>query len=48
MAGQRAKLQVMSLTEAAAARVRDIMSKAEKPVAGIRVGVSKGGCAGMS
>ncbi len=46
--GQRAKLQVMSLTEAAAARVRDIMAKADRPVAGIRVGVTKGGCAGMS
>jgi iron-sulfur cluster assembly protein len=48
MAGQRAKLQVMSLTDAAAARVRDIMAKADRPVAGIRVGISKGGCAGMS
>jgi iron-sulfur cluster assembly protein len=48
MAGQRAKLQVMSLTDAAAARVRDIMTKADRPVAGIRVGISKGGCAGMS
>jgi iron-sulfur cluster assembly protein len=48
MAGQRAKLQVMSLTDAAATRVRDIMAKADRPVAGIRVGISKGGCAGMS
>jgi iron-sulfur cluster assembly protein len=48
MAGQRAKLQVMSLTDAAARRVRDIMAKADRPVAGIRVGISKGGCAGMS
>jgi iron-sulfur cluster assembly protein len=48
MAVQRPKLQVMSLTDAAAARVRDIMAKAERPVAGIRVGVTKGGCAGMS
>ncbi|MGE0750155.1 MAG: Fe-S cluster assembly scaffold SufA [Variibacter sp.] len=48
MAVQRPKLQVMSLTDAAAARVRDIMAKADRPVAGIRVGVSKGGCAGMS
>jgi iron-sulfur cluster assembly protein len=28
--------------------VRDILGKADKPVAGIRVGVTKGGCAGMS
>jgi iron-sulfur cluster assembly protein len=38
----------MTLTDAAADRVRDIVAKAEKPVAGIRVGVTKGGCAGMS
>ena len=44
----RPKPQVMTLTDAAADRVRDIVAKAEKPVAGIRVGVTKGGCAGMS
>ena len=44
----RPKLQVMSLTEAAAARIRAILAKAEGPVAGLRVGVTKGGCAGMS
>lgn len=48
MVNARPKLQAMTLTEAAAARVREIMAKAEKPVAGIRVGVTKGGCAGMS
>ena len=42
------KLQVMSLTDAAAGRIRDILAKAERPVAGLRVGVTKGGCAGMS
>jgi iron-sulfur cluster assembly protein len=44
----RPKPHVMTLTDAAADRVRDIVAKAEKPVAGIRVGVTKGGCAGMS
>ena len=48
MANLRPRPQVMSLTEAAAARVRDILAKADKPVEGIRVGVTKGGCAGMS
>lgn len=48
MTTPRPKFQVMSLTEAAAARIREIMAKAEGPVAGIRVGVEKGGCAGMS
>jgi iron-sulfur cluster assembly protein len=38
----------MTLTEAAAARVREILAKSDKPVEGIRVGVTKGGCAGMS
>lgn len=44
----RRKLQVMSLTEAAAARVREAMSSADKPIIGLRVGVKNGGCAGMS
>jgi len=37
----------MRLTEAAAARIKDVMSRAERPVAGVRVGVKNGGCAGM-
>ena len=44
----RPKPQVMTLTDAAAARVREIMAKAEPSVTGIRVGITKGGCAGMS
>ena len=48
MASPRPKMQVMSLTDAAAARVQEILSKATQPVAGIRVSVTKGGCAGMS
>ncbi len=43
----RPKPRVMSLTDAAAARIRELMSKADRPVAGLRVGVKKGGCAGM-
>jgi iron-sulfur cluster assembly protein len=42
------KFQVMSLTEAAAARVREVIAAAETPILGIRVGVKNGGCAGMS
>ena len=38
----------MSLTEAAASRVREIMAKAETPPVGLRVGIRNGGCAGMS
>jgi iron-sulfur cluster assembly protein len=48
MAQVRPKPQVMTLTDAAAARVQEIMAKADSSVAGIRVAVTKGGCAGMS
>jgi iron-sulfur cluster assembly protein len=44
----RPKLQVMRLSDAAAFRIRDIIGKSERPIAGIRVGVKNGGCAGMS
>ncbi|HRJ69841.1 MAG TPA: iron-sulfur cluster assembly accessory protein [Beijerinckiaceae bacterium] len=42
------KLKVMALTEAAAARIRDQIARSDRPVAGLRVGVKNGGCAGMS
>jgi iron-sulfur cluster assembly protein len=44
----RPKLQVMRLSDAAAARIKEISAGAEKPIAGVRVGVKNGGCAGMS
>jgi iron-sulfur cluster assembly protein len=37
----------MRLTDAAAARIKEVMARASKPVAGVRVGVKNGGCAGM-
>ena len=37
----------MRLTDAAADRIKAIMAKADKPFAGVRVGVKNGGCAGM-
>ena len=43
----RPRPKVMTLTEAAAERIRQIMTRAEKPVAGLRIGVKNGGCAGM-
>ncbi len=43
----RPRPQIMKLTDAAAERVREIMSKADKPVVGLRIGVKNGGCAGM-
>lgn len=39
---------VMKVTEAAAEQIRGIIARADKPVAGVRVGLEKGGCAGMS
>jgi iron-sulfur cluster assembly protein len=48
MAAPRRKFKVMSLTDAAASRVREIMDTADKPLVGLRVGVKNGGCAGMS
>ena len=40
--------QIISLSDNAAARIKEIMSKAEKDLVGLRVGVKSGGCAGMS
>ena len=42
------KLKVLTLTDAAANRVKAIMDKADRPIVGVRVGVKNGGCAGMS
>src|SRR5919199_4309076 len=40
--------KVLTLTDKAADRVKEIIAKAERPIAGVRVGVKNGGCAGMS
>jgi iron-sulfur cluster assembly protein len=47
MAIARPRPQVMRLTDAAASRIKSVMAQAGKPVAGVRVGVKNGGCAGM-
>jgi iron-sulfur cluster assembly protein len=39
--------KAITLTDRAAARVKDIMAKSETPKIGIRLGVKNGGCAGM-
>jgi iron-sulfur cluster assembly protein len=44
---RRPRPKVVTLTESAATRVKEIMAKAEKPYAGLRVGVKNGGCAGQ-
>ena len=40
--------KIISLSDNAVARIKEIMSKAEKGLVGLRVGVKSGGCAGMS
>ncbi len=49
---RRPRPKVVTLTEAAAARVREIMARprtdgGDKPYVGLRVGVKNGGCAGQ-
>ena len=44
----RERPKPVRLSEAAATRLREIMENAEGRYAGVRVGVSNGGCAGMS
>jgi iron-sulfur cluster assembly protein len=39
--------EVMTMTDAAAGRIREIVAQSDSPQAGIRVGIKKGGCAGM-
>ena len=48
MATAKPAFKAMSLTDAAADRVREIIANSEKPLFGLRVGVKNGGCAGMS
>ncbi|MFC0217304.1 HesB/IscA family protein [Pseudochelatococcus lubricantis] len=44
---KRPRFQVLTLTEAAAERLREIIDNADRPIAAVRLGVKKGGCAGM-
>ena len=45
---RRERPKPVMLTDTAAARVREIMAKADGKYQGVRVGVTNGGCAGMS
>jgi len=40
--------QVITLSDRAADRVKEIMAQAKEQIIGVRVGVTSGGCAGMS
>ena len=48
MNAPRPKPSILSITDAAASRIREIVARADRPVAGVRLGIKKGGCAGMS
>src|SRR5256885_943950 len=47
MSTPRLRPQVMKLTDRAAARIRSIVAEKGGGTAGLRIGVKKGGCAGM-
>jgi len=40
--------QVITLSNSAANRVKEIIASAKEPIIGVRIGVESGGCAGMS
>lgn len=44
---RRPRPKLVTLTDAAAARVRELVAASERPVAGLRVGIKNGGCAGQ-
>ena len=44
----RARPKVVSLTDAAADRIKEIMANSDQNYVGLRVGVENGGCAGMA
>lgn len=44
---RRPRPAVVTLTEAAAERVREIIGRSATPIAGLRVGVKNSGCAGQ-
>jgi iron-sulfur cluster assembly protein len=45
---RRERPKAVKLSDAAAERIREIMANGEGRYQGVRLGVSKGGCAGMS
>ena len=40
--------QIITLSDNAAQRIKEIMSNVKEPSIGVRIGVKSGGCAGMS
>ncbi len=48
MTAKRERPKALKLSDAAAARIREIMANADGQYLGVRIGVTNGGCAGMS
>ena len=47
MSKTRPAFKVVTVTDAAAEKIKAIMANADRPFEGVRVGVKNGGCAGM-
>ena len=47
MSSMQQKPNILSLTDAAADRIKSYVAGSDKPVAGVRVGVKNAGCVGM-
>ena len=47
MNAQSERPKAISLTDAAARRIQEIIANSQEPVEGLRLGITKGGCAGM-
>jgi iron-sulfur cluster assembly protein len=45
---KRERPKAIRLTDAAAARIAEVMARAEKPYVGVRLGLKNAGCAGMA
>jgi iron-sulfur cluster assembly protein len=43
----RPRPKMLTLTDAAAERIKAIMAKSDKPIAGLRLSIEKSGCAGV-
>lgn len=43
----RERPPILTLTDAAAQRIKQIMANSDETIIGLRVGIKKGGCAGM-
>ncbi|HEX6957234.1 MAG TPA: iron-sulfur cluster assembly accessory protein [Ferrovibrio sp.] len=47
-AERRPAFKAVTLTDAAAARIRELMARADKPIVGLRIAISTKGCSGLS